>query len=272
MTKNKEGPQSLLVRCYFGIHSWGAYLSRSIEALHQAIWLGLLNREQLAELTEWRYRQWSEYTEPGYNLSGLDGWEKGTLYKYFGACESVLVGAAGGGREVIALSQRGLEVGAFECSAFFAEGGNKILEAARVEPRIEVAHPDHVPESFGTYDGFIMGWGGYMHILGRARRIAFLAECRKHLNDRSPILLSFFTRSADDRKHQWTRRIANFIRFFRPEAEPVETGDLLEETLNHRFTENEIRSELEGAGFEILLYAETPYGHAVGRLAGEPAD
>lgn len=269
MAELKASPDSWLVRRYFSLRRRIDYLTHSIRALHQAIWLGLLNRRQLAELTEWRYQQWSVFTDSGYNLSGLEKWEKEAVDRYFDSCGSVLIGAAGGGREAVALSQRGMKVSAFECSKVLAETGNEILRAANVETRIQVAKPDELPEGLGTYDGFIMGWGGYMHIIGEVRRIAFLEQCRQHLADRAPILLSFFTRSTDSRIYRWTRRIANVIGRLRPGSEPVEMGDLLEHTLNHSFTKEEIRSELEAAGFEMLHYAEEPYGHALGRLVGK---
>jgi hypothetical protein len=259
-------PGSKLVRCYFWFRRQTDFLTRSIEALHQAVWLGVLTREQLAELTKCRYQQWSEYTDSGYNLSGLERWEEEAVDLYFDSCESVLIGAAGGGREVAALTHRGLEVEAFECSREFASGGNEILQAANIGVRIEAADPDKIPEGLGQFDGFIMGWGGYMHVVGRARRIAFLEECRNHLRSGAPILLSFFTRSGNGPTFRWTKRIANFLRWFRPGAESVEIGDLLERTFNHRFMEAEVRAELEGAGFEMAHYAEEPYGHAVGRL------
>jgi hypothetical protein len=269
MVDTRTAPDSWLVRRYFALRRWTGYLPHSIRALHQAVWLGVLNRDQLAELTEWRYRQWSDYTDPSYNLSGFEKWEEEALDRYFGSCKSILVGAAGGGREVAALRHRGLDVGAFECSADFAKRGSEILRAAKVDIPIKAAEPDRVPGDFGTFGGFIMGWGGYMHIVGKAQRIAFLKECRQHLRLQSSVLLSFFTRSADGRTVRWTKKIANFLRWFRPGAEPVEMGDLLERTLNHRFTRDEVQKELEAAGFEMLHFADEPYGHAVGRLVGQ---
>ena len=268
MADDTGRPESWQVRLYFRLRALTDYVTRSVEALHQAIWLGLMNRAQLAELTEWRYQQWSEYIDPGYNLSGFERWEEEALDRYFGSCQSILVGAAGGGREVAALSHRGLEVSAFECSQRFAMAGSEILTAANLNVRIISAEPDHIPAGLGTFDGFIMGWGGYMHIVGKARRIAFLKEAKEHLRPRSPVLLSFFTRVSDGPTFRWTKTIANLLRWIRPGAESVEMGDLLERTLNHRFTRDEVRAELEAAGFEMMHYAEEPYGHAVGRLVG----
>jgi hypothetical protein len=53
--------------------------------------------------------------------------------------------------------------------------------------------------------------------------------------------------------------------------DPVEYGDTLDGTFDHLFTKDEISAEMCAAGFELVLYAESPYGHAVGRAVRNPS-
>jgi hypothetical protein len=53
--------------------------------------------------------------------------------------------------------------------------------------------------------------------------------------------------------------------------DPVEYGDTLDGTFDHLFTRDEVTDEMFAAGFELVLYAESPYGHAVGRAIRIPS-
>ena len=50
-----------------------------------------------------------------HNVSGLLPWEEPVLERYFAECQSVLVAAAGAGREVVSLSEQVTRVDAFDC-------------------------------------------------------------------------------------------------------------------------------------------------------------
>jgi hypothetical protein len=48
-------------------------------------------------------------------------------------------------------------------------------------------------------------------------------------------------------------------------AERVEPGDVLVPNFTHWFTRREVEAELAAAGFSLVHFATSPYGHAVGR-------
>jgi hypothetical protein len=138
-----------------------------------------------------------------------------------------------------------------------------LLVGQAVEVQVLEAAPDAVPDGLASYDGAIIGWGAYMHIPGRARRIAFLGQLRRHIRPGGPLLVSYFARRVDGRAFRSKAAIARVIRRLRFSSEPVEIGDSLDRTFDHWFTESDIRSELEQAGFETVSTAADPYGHAV---------
>lgn len=248
------------------IDCWVGRLLKALQTIHQGFWLGLMDRKALHHLAKLQYAVWTKYQDHDYNLSGLLSWEEAALDRYFSECRSVLLGAAGGGREIIALSQRGIQVDAFECNNILVESCRRLLAAEGISAKVIVSLPDQVPEDFGTYDGLIIGWGGYIHIAGRETRVRFLKQLHHHVFTSGPILLSFFTRNPESRQLRWIFTIARIIRYLRRARERVEPGDNLSGTFDHHFTREEIQSELEDAGFHLVYYSETPYGHAVGRV------
>jgi hypothetical protein len=229
--------------------------------------MGLLDRDRFNALSEAQYSRWATYLDESHNLSGLNGWEQRVLDQYFSECESILVGAAGGGREVIALNRSGYRVEAFECCKPLYEICRALCGPLGRDVRIMLGEPDEVPPGLGIHSGALVGWGGYMHICGRERRIGFLRQLRGHLKTDAPILLSFFVRSANARRHYWVKLIANGVRMLRFCGERVELGDVLQDTFDHWFTEEEIRGELEEAGFALIGFFRQPYGHAVGKAS-----
>ena len=70
----------------------------------------------------------SGYSEDEFNLSGFFHWENEVIDRFFCECKNVLVGAAGGGREIIALARKGIIADAFECNNTLAVPCKDLLE------------------------------------------------------------------------------------------------------------------------------------------------
>jgi hypothetical protein len=236
-----------------------------IRSVHEGLWLGVLDFRHLQAVTDRQYERWRSYGSADYNLSGLMPWEEAALDRYFVGCRSLLVGAAGGGREVLALARRGYRVTAFDCSMALLDRCRQLIAAEGLEVSTAPCAPGRVPDGVGTHDGAIVGWGGYMHIPGLTARVEFLGEIRSQLVPAGPLLLSFFSSRQRSRSDRWVAGIARRVRRIRGSSDSVEVGDRLAGTFDHRFTEEEIESELESAGFEMVHFAHQPYGHAVGR-------
>jgi len=235
-------------------------------AIHQGFWLGLLNQNQIDRATELNYLSLEKYRNLNYNNSGLWDWEEKAFNTYFKKCKSILLGACGGGREVMALSDMGFQVDGFECSEKLVEHCKEALISKSIKAQIYLCPPSQVPSELNKYDGLIMGWGAYMHIRGKDERIRFLKQFRLHVNDNGPLLLSFFVR---DKSKQYERiyKVARFVAFLSRNSDPIELGDTINGTFDHFFTKEEIEYELSMAGFEMVFYsAERTYPHAVAKV------
>lgn len=252
----------------FRVSSW--LVSRvvsGVQAVHQGFWLGLLDVDDLREVTATQYERRSKYHAADYNMSGFWTWEEDVVARFFGGCRSVLLGAAGGGREIVTLVRRGIQVDAFDCSPELVAACRHLLDVEGIAARVLLAPPDRLPEELRCYDGAIMGWGGYMHIAGREARVRLLGDFRRHLRPGSPLLLSFFHRQAQYSRHyRVVRGVGQLVRALRGGRRVVELGDSLPDAFVHCFTEDEVRAEMADAGFRLESFSESVFGHAVGRV------
>jgi len=238
------------------------------EAIREGFRLGVLDPESCQLLTDQHYTSTRDgntfdenYFNQEFNRSGLFDWERPVFDTYFLGCNSVLIGAAGGGREMIEAARRGMRAIGFECNSDLLVACNALLETQGIEPDVVLSKPNEVPESLGIYDGAIIGWAAYTHVVGRARRVNFLKQIHKHIKPGGPLMLSFFIYQ-ETISNRLKFQIARTIRFIRG-SEPVEPGDRVSTRFDHQFNEKEIREELAAAKFDVLFYSEKGYGHAV---------
>jgi hypothetical protein len=229
----------------------------------QALGLGLLDVEELERLTVRRF-EFSRYLHPEHINSGMWLWELEALRHFFPAHGSILVGAAGAGREMIALQSAGYSVKGFECARSLVNAGNANLIERGFPCELIWAQPGAVPALQGPFDGAIMGWSGYMYIPSRAQRVKLLRDFRALLSEGAPLLLSFETRETTERRMQWSARAANWIRKVR-RAEPVDVGDRLDSGFKHWFNRDDVAGEMAEAGFILECYSTVGYGWAVGK-------
>lgn len=258
------------VRAHERSREWVAYFAAACEAVRQGLWLGVLDAGGLQDVTDYHYRSMRtdtsddlNYFSDRHNLRGLFAWEQTILDTHFADCASVLIGAAGGGREALGLARRGVTVAAFDCNEGLVESCRSFLAAQGVDAQVFVAAPNDVPPLLGTYDGAILGLGSYTHIVGRQPRIRFLKAMRGRLRPGAPMMLSFRI-YVDSRSRRLTYRLARIIRMMRG-AEAVERGDAISIYFMHLFTEGELRDELASAGFDLVSCTPLRLAHAVAR-------
>ena len=256
--------RSRIVRLYFAGHRFQGVFVRLMRVVHIGIWLGILTRRHLHAISERKYGLDRRYWTEDYNMAGLWDWEREVIDRDFDGCRRLLLAAAGGGREVIALRRRGIEVEAFESDPELVRCANEILEKAGMAPDVKLAPWDGCPDSDQEADGIVVGWGAYMHIRGKERRIKFLRDLRRRVATGSPILLSFATRNEDAWSFRGIASIGNVFAFLL-RRDPVEIGDTLIPNYAHYFTEGQLESEMVAAGFALVSFDTSGYGHAVGR-------
>lgn len=262
--RNASAGNSGPVQLYFKGDRLLAVLARLLRMIHIGVWLGILRREQLLAISQRTYSLDRRYWTDDYNKAGLWAWESRVVDQDFAGCTRLVLAAAGGGREVIALRRRGMEVEAFESDPGLVRFANQLLEREAMAPDVKLAPWDECPELQEGGEGIIVGWGAYMHIRGRKKRVAFLRELRSKVVTGSPILLSFSTREESAPYFRGIAIIGNVLAWIL-RRDRIEVGDTLVPNYAHYFTKSELESELREAGFELLSFERVPDGCAVGR-------
>ncbi len=230
-----------------------------IDALLSGFWLGVMSEKSLDWSDELFYNNTGHYTDDKYNLSGLFKWEKAMIEKHFTGAKSILLIAAGGGREVLALSGMGFEVDGYECNELLVEYGNRLLEKNGNNNKIRYLARNSVPGEIKKYDGIIIGWGAYSLMAGQKKRITFLEGLYPFLKEGAPLMISFLWVRKRSRHERIIKKVSDFFRIFSTK-DKTEIGDRLVPDFIHYFTEDEIKSELTRANYRIKDYSSSDYG------------
>ncbi len=245
---------------------------KGANALFDGVWLGLLGADGLAAVDERFYRSLGArggepaiFAGEGHNASGLSDWESNAIERWFAPGSHVVVTAAGGGREVLALAERGFHVTGYEPNQALVTAGCMLLAERDLlgSASLELSARDVFPPQAPRCHGVVVGWGSYIHLQGRRRRVSMLSHARARLDPGAPLLVSFWERPPADRYLRVVRGCAAPLRALRG-LPPPELGDSMRDTYVHWFTREEIESELAQAGFALAHYAAEPYAHAVG--------
>jgi hypothetical protein len=261
--------KSLAAAFYVFVYRVFHLLHSGSQSLFEGFWLGLLPESVTDLVSERSYGEGTSYTGAAYLNSGLQFWEEIAIDRFFIPGCGVLVAAAGGGRELIALARRGYAAEGFDCCRTMVSAGKRALSERGIDARIEWAPPCRIPENLGTWDAAIIGWNGYTYISPRGRRIEFMKSLRAHLRPNSPVLVSGAIRPGKSGQLIWTPRIANAVRVLTFRRPVFGTGSCFPGRPRHQFTRRELEEELAEAGFSpVAFWRWGPFG-AVVCLNGE---
>lgn len=257
------------VRLYFLLRNGLRKGLGLIEIAFEGFWLGISSGRLHHDIDRYCYDSWPLYRDETYNRGGLMAWEARAIDQYFRERQRLLLAAAGGGREALALTSMGFQVLAFECHDGLREAANRLLAGEDPPTRVIACQRDHCPDLAGTFDGLIIGWGAYMLIQGSERRISFLRQLRARVTTGAPLLLSFFFRNAGSKHFRLIFRVANIIGKISGRGR-LELGDRLGPNFVHYFSREELEKELLAADFRMELFETLEYGHAVAVATDPP--
>ena len=261
-----------LVRSYLTANRRFEQAQRLVNAVFTGAWLGVMDRETLAQLDASFYSTRREmvagaavgYTEPEHICSGLTAWEAAALKTYFPPGGRLVITGAGAGREVLGALELGFEPIGYEPHPALRDAGNAVLVADGRPAALHPCERDHFPADVAPADAVLVGWTSYSHIPGAGRRVGFLRGARDVLDAGSPVLISFWMLPGKQRYLRTVQLAAQLGRRLTG-GEAVEHGDLLSPMFVHCFSERQIRDECAAAGFAIEAFHVQPYPHVVAR-------
>jgi hypothetical protein len=262
--------QSLAVRAYVRALKVRTRFLHRVTLEFDGLWLGLLSPEAIAEFDATYYSQTREffagrrarYVDADWNDQGFFGWEGDVIAEHMPPPRRVIVTSAGAGREVLALMNAGYDAVGYEPNADLVRGGSELLASRGYPGRLHISPRDVFPPDAPEADAVIVGWGAYTNMTPQRTRVAFLRQVHGHLAPGGRALVSFFSRSEEDTYHAQIAARAAVVRRLR-RLPPPEVGDALQPNFVHRYALSEALAEMRSAGFEVIVSAAQPYGHAV---------
>lgn len=206
---------------------------------------------------------------------GLLEWERELLAPPFPQSGRLLVGGAGGGREAIALLERGYDVVAFDASPELVRAGAPAV-AASGGTLVHATYDDVVRAAagvpsplFGQFrapiDGVLLGWGSLSLVISDAERLALFRALRV-LAPPAPIALSFDEPADADAPDGRVGRVREALRrFYARRGAPGYSGERLRYAawagVLRESTVAEVETVARAAG-----YLAAKHGSAPGRM------
>jgi len=223
-------------------------------------------------VTAWVYSGSSGY-RPGEGTfdEGLREWEQRALDSdWFPRGGRVLVGGAGGGREMVALARRGWEVSAFEPSGLVSAA----VDAARAFPAVRVQRASYRDLVLGVvtragplaewaagppFDAVVLGWTSITHVTD-ARERGDLLRALARVCPAGPVLVSYFAAGGADGVR--TRWLTAALDRLLPPREPG-IGFVPHGGFTHAFTDGEWHDLAREGGYRVAYRSREPCGHAI---------
>ena len=235
-------------------------------SVHGGFWLGVLDDRAAEEATAAFYAANPRFLEREHNLSGLYIWEEEIIAKHCPATGRVLVPAAGGGREVLALDAMGYDVVGYDPSRDLVELGNELIRTTGSGAQLLLSDGNRLPEDLPSpFDWVLFGWGGISHVRGSAHRVAVFRAIAHILEPGGILIVSFLHRPEDSRRFTLIHRVASAVRRLMRSHEPIELGDTIDGSFDHHSTFDEIASEVAEAGLTEVERVFSPFSLIVCR-------
>lgn len=252
-----------------------------LERVIEGMGLSLLSDQELNALTTACYGR-----SPTGSRTTLFEWEAEWFARDLPPAPArLLVGGAGGGRELHWLREAGYAVTAFDPvpapdSGVLCASYEDLLPGAAAGHRLAGPSPTAAPRAIlagAPYDAVLLGWGSITHVPGAARREAVLRALRGLCE--GPVLMSYWrggsaTEHADARATRLGlrlgQRMARRIGGDAGERDPHSDHIFAHLGYAHGFTEDEVRSLASSAGYLATCYGGA-YAHATLHPQGSTA-
>jgi hypothetical protein len=267
----------LWVRALLAVDRAGIRAASIREGLRDELLLAWIPPSDRASLTAALYARQSTYLPGGYRFrSGLFAWERRALDSaFFPRSGRVLLGACGAGRELVELVLRGFDVVAFDPCAEFADAARRVAPRATV---LQASYADLIAASSGRggplasavaapFDATWLGWGSLSHVTPSSDRLALLRALRA-VAPRAPVLTSFALEPDTDAPPGSKGRVRDALRrVFSSLGAPgiSEAGDHFYPDAGFlaNLASDELMKLAFEAGYEVALFEEAPYPHAI---------
>ncbi len=209
---------------------------------------------------------------------GLFAWERAALtHPAFPRRGRVLLGGAGGGRELVGLVEAGFSVVAFEPAEALAESLTRVAAGYPGARGLHGGYHDLVRGVRGeggplaglrdeAFDAVILGWASFTHLTAPDEARSLLDALRT-LCPAAPVLLSYLGPDDDGRANGRVEALRLPLRTLlgRITGRQAAEGEGFAPGAGffRRFTGAEVEGLAEAAGYSVALHRTEPYPHTI---------
>lgn len=244
-------------------------LSHGIEAIRSGIFMGLIDDQSFQAFDTYPFDETGPLDVSAETQRGLEPWERQIVREHLDDAKSVLVVAAGGARELVGLHELGYDTTGVEYGRQLCEASRRELTLRECSATLQSCERFEVPVSDESYDAAFVARKFLSHVHGRSRRIELLVNIRQSLRSDATLVIAYYTRQRDTLAFRMQAALANILRKLRGRRDfPVEVGDHLDPEsplYHHHYIWEELRDELQAAGFTPVKHETTWFGWAVAR-------
>lgn len=233
-----------------------------VQATATELVLHLAGPEELSRFTGEAYNRNQNYLDG--SKQHLFDWEEAIVTEFFPPAPSkILVGACGGGREMIGLGKLGYSVAGFDPGAALVALARQQVPAERLLDLAIGSYEGGMNRrasvlTHAPYDALILGWGSLSHLAAAKTRHELLLQSRE-LCPRGPIVLSWVHDGPGKRELAVRKRLAALGFTTRD----VREGYSMNGGYSRSYSHEEIFSLAADTGHRVLRYDEGDYPHAV---------
>jgi hypothetical protein len=235
-----------------------------------------------ASLTSWCYSHAGRDYKPGAGPfeDGLHDWEAAALDAApFPRAGHLLLGGAGGGRELRPILERGFTVTAFEPSQLWRAarevGGTRarVMQGSYSDLVRAVTEHEGPLRSIADerFDGIVLGWGSLTHVIDADERRALFTALRR-VGPSAPVLLSFQLIGSAYYGDAWLRGwLHRVLRRIGAPGEPCPPGLHFTRRAGfiYQFSATELDALAAETGYAVARFTPQWYSHAVWVPSGE---
>ena len=267
------------MRAVLALDRGASAVARVVSTARDELLLAWISPERRARINDAIYAAQRSYAPGGRTFQqGLFDWEQSAIaHDAFPRHGRVLVGGAGGGREIAALRALGYDVTGFDPCEPLVASGRELLGANDATSLLTASYADVVRAargeptplaplfSRGRYDAVVLGWGSFSYLASDEEAIELLRAIRR-LAPAAPVLLSFLrpTGGADaaaGRLRSMLRRA--FARLGAPGRVGARDSFAPWSGFYRAVAMDDVGTMAERAGYEVAILRADWYAHAL---------
>lgn len=259
--------RSLGIHCLSLAQSVRQWVVRLWETLESAFAISLIRQDTFRQFDTYPFDE-TDSIDIDLSNADLEKWERDAVDDYFPDSGSVLVVAAGGGRELVSLERLGYDATGVEFGERLHQASEHALRDHESACRIFHALRYELPEIGNALDAAFIARSFLSNVAGRRNRIELLKSIGEQIKPGAPLFVSYYI-CDKGATFRLQATIANLVRKLIGRGQHVvEVGDHVDPEsflYHHHYADAELVQELKEAGYEVTEQKSTWLGWAVAR-------